>query len=96
MKTLASIQKEIGADGAALTGLVGVEQSNLVVRAEIQMPLNKVIEPATKAVDGLLDKLKAAIPGTWDDVMIDKFKEEYKADLVKLLAEPVAQEVTPA
>lgn len=80
MKVL--IEKDFGGDG----GKVGayIEDSNLKV--SVSYPLEKVISPATSALDGLLDKLKATIPGTWDDALIDKLKVEYKADLVKFLS----------
>lgn len=76
------ILKKEFADGSVS---LGVDGKSLVLAAKY--PLEKVIEPATKAVDSLLDKLKKSIPGDWDDKIIDGFKEEYKQELVKLLAE---------
>lgn len=81
MKVL--IEKEFGGDG----GKVGAYIEDEALQVKVSYPLIKVIQPATNALDGLLDKLKAAIPGTWDDALIDKLKDEYKADLVKFLAE---------
>lgn len=81
MKVL--IEKEFGGDGGKVGAYIDAE----ALQVKVSYPLIKVIQPATNALDGLLDKLKAAIPGTWDDALIDKLKDEYKADLVKFLAE---------
>lgn len=89
-KKIVSFEKEVGGDGAKVAAELAVEGEFLVAAAAVKYPIAKVIEPATKAVDSLLDKLEAAIPGDWDKPMIEKFKEEYKADLVKLLAEQPA------
>lgn len=95
MKSLVSFDKEIGGDGAHASGALGVDGDQLVAQVAVKYPLAKVIEPATKALDGLLDKLKAAIPGSWDDALIDKFKADYKDDLVKLLSEAPAAPAQP-
>lgn len=87
MKDLVKIEQGLGDGAAQVKAAFGVEGQNLKVEASITYPIAKVVEPATKAVDGLLDKLKKAIPGDWDDALIEKFKEEYKEELVKLLAE---------
>lgn len=79
MKTV--FDKEIGGDGAKVS--VTVDEQSLNVN--VSYPTSKIIEPATKAVGGLLDKLKAAIPGSWDDALIDKLKGEFEADLLKLI-----------
>lgn len=86
MKTLAKHEFDIGADAKA--GLeLGIDQSNLVVEVKAAYPLVKIVEPATKALDSLLVKLEQAIPGSWDAPIIEKVKQEYKDELVKLLAE---------
>lgn len=87
MKKIVGIEQEIGGDGGKFSGAFGVEGQNLKLELAATYPIAKVLEPATKAVDSLLDKVKAAVPGTWDDALIDKFKEEYKKELVELLAE---------
>ena len=87
MKKLASYEAAVGGDGGKVSGVVGVEQRELKVQIEASYPLEKMISPATKAVDSLLDKLEKAIPGNWDKPMIENFKKEYQEELVKLLAE---------
>lgn len=87
MKTIVDFDKEIGSDGAKVKGALGVEAQDLRLEVAVTYPIAKVVEPATQALDKLLDKIKATIPGTWDDVAIDKFKVEYKEDLVALLSE---------
>ncbi len=87
MKALYEIDKEVGGDGAKIKGAVGVEADQLQIQLSASYPIVKIVEPATKAVDSLLDKLEKAIPGDWDKPMIEKFKVEYKEDLVKLLSE---------
>lgn len=78
-------KQAIGGDGAELTADVGIKGENLRVEAAVEMPMIKIVAPATVAVDNLLDKLKKAIPGTWDDKLINQFKEDYKKDLVTLI-----------
>lgn len=87
MKTLAKHEVDIGQDGAKAAVELGVEAANLVVELKAQYPIVKIVEPATKAVDSLLSKLEQAIPGSWDAPLIEKVKQEYKEELVKLLAE---------
>ena len=85
MKKFVDVEQGMG-DGKLKVAL-GIDQGDIVAQVEARIPAVKVIEPATKAVDNLLDKLEKAIPGDWDKPMIDKFKSEYKQDLVKYLEE---------
>ena len=85
MKKFVDVEQGMG-DGK-LKAALGIDQGDIVAQVEARIPAVKVIEPATKAADNMLVKLKKAIPGTWDDVIIDKFMEEYKQDLVKYLEE---------
>ncbi len=87
MKEMVKFEEQVGGDGASVKGALGVEGSNLKLELSAMYPIEKIVEPATKAVDSLLDKVKALIPGDWDDVMIEKFKVEYKEELVKMLSE---------
>lgn len=87
MKNLVSFDQMIGSDGGKIGGAIAIENSDLVIQAKVSYPLEKVVEPATKAVDALLVKLEAMIPGDWDKPLIEKVKEEYKTELVKLLSE---------
>ena len=87
MKSLVEFDKEIGTDGLKAKGSVGVDGDNLSAQVSLVYPIAKIIEPATKALDVALDKLETLIPGDWDKAIIEKVKAEYKADLVKLLAE---------
>lgn len=91
MKKLIGFNEEIGGDGLVVGGQVGVEASSLKLELSASFPIAKIIEPATAAVDSLIDKLKAAIPGNWDDVILDQAKQEYKEELVKLLSEPAPE-----
>lgn len=87
MKEFVSTEQNIGGDGGKVKAAIGIEGEDFKVKAEISYPAQKVIEPATKAFDNVLDKIKKAIPGTWDDAMIDKFKAEYKMELIKYMNE---------
>ncbi len=90
MKQIAAFDKPIGADGHA-GGSVGIEGDKLKIELHATYPIAKIVEPATTALDKQLDKLKAAIPGTWDDALVESFKAEYKQELVKLLSEEAAK-----
>lgn len=87
MKTIYAIERTVGGDGLAVSGEVGVQESNLKVQVALEYPIEMIVKPATTAVDGLIDKLKILIPGTWDDALLEDLKKEYKEELVKLLSE---------
>lgn len=84
MKELVGKEFEIGSDGKGKAH-VSVDAQSLVVGVEASYPIAKIIEPATKAVDDLLDKLEKIIPGDWDKPLIEKLKEEYKEKLLEYL-----------
>ena len=87
MKEIAKLEQAIGADGGKLEAAVGVQGQDLAVKLTATYPLEKIVLPATQAVDSLLTKIEKAIPGDWDKPMIEKAKAEFKEELVKLLAE---------
>lgn len=84
MKELVGKEFEIGSDGKGKAH-VSVDSQSLIVGVEASYPIVKIIEPATKAVDDLLDKLEKLIPGDWDKPHIEKLKEEYKEKLIEYL-----------
>jgi hypothetical protein len=86
VKEIVKFDKELGADGAKAEGAVVIVDGNVKAQVSISYPLTKIIEPATTALDKAIDKLKAAIPGTWDDALLDKVKTEYKEELAKYLS----------
>jgi hypothetical protein len=90
MKDLFKYEKDLGAEGVedgSVKAALGVEGSNLVAEVKVGYPIAKIIDPATAEVDKLLEKLKGLIPGDWDNPLIDGFKLEYKASLLKALSE---------
>lgn len=87
MKTIISTEKELGGDGAQVKAALGVEAANLKVEVAVTYPIEKVLEPATTALNDALDKLEKLIPGDWDKPLIEKVKVEFKEKLVALLAE---------
>lgn len=87
MKKLASFDSKIGGDGGLVGGAFGVEGDQLKAELTVTFPIEKLIHPLTKSVDGLLDKLEKAIPGDWDKPLIEKLKDDYKKELVKLLTQ---------
>lgn len=76
-------ESAVGGDGAKAGAYV--DGSDILLK--VSYPIAKIIEPATKVADGLLDKLEALIPGDWDKAIIEKLKLEYKEELIKLLGE---------
>ena len=84
MKDLYSVN--IGGDGGKAS--IGVDGPDLAL--SVKFPLAKIVKPATDVLDAQLDKLKALIPGSWDDAAIDKFKAEYHAALLEKLSEQPA------
>lgn len=87
MKEIVKFEKELGADGAKAAGSLVIQEGSIKAQVEVSYPLAKIVEPVTNALDKAIDKLKAAIPGEWDDALLDKVKVEYKEEITKLLAE---------
>jgi hypothetical protein len=86
MKDLVKFDKELGADGAKVEGGLVLNEGFIQAEVSIKYPMAKIIQPATDALDKLIDKLKAAIPGDWDDAILEKAKTEYKEELQKFLS----------
>lgn len=63
------VRAPIGGDGGAI--VVNVTELDLILA--VAYPKAKVLEPIKK---NFIDKLKAIIPGTWDDILIDKAWED--------------------
>lgn len=87
MKDLYKYENPLGGDGGQVKAALGVEEKALKIKAEVSYPLEKVIEPVTKVVDGMLDKLEQLIPGDWDKAIIESLKVEYKAKIVEAISE---------
>lgn len=58
------VDGKLGADG---TYALAVEEGNLT--AKVGYPVMKILEPIKK---NFVDKIKALIPGDWDDKLIDE------------------------
>lgn len=91
MKTIGKIEQALGEQGNAAAS-VGVEGSDLVVQieAKYKYPIEKVIEPAMKVIDGLVDKLEQVIPGD-QKAYAAALKADARKQLVDLLSEQPAQ-----
>lgn len=85
MKELYVLEKNIGSDGLSVSGTIGIEESNVKVAISLEYPIEMILQPATKALDKLLDKIEKIIPTDWDKPYIEKLKVEYKQELIKLL-----------
>ena len=85
MKNIVEFNEEIGSDGLKVGGGVDVDGENLQLSVGFTYPIAKIIEPATSAIDNLIDKLEETIPGSWDAPLLEKVKTEYKEELIKLL-----------
>jgi hypothetical protein len=86
MKEFFKVEQELGAEGKVSAAL-GAEDQHFKVELSASYPIAKVVEPATKALDGALDKLEQLIPGDWDKAIIADVKREYKEKLVELLTQ---------
>lgn len=91
VKKFASFDKELGGDGGMVSGSLGVEGASVKALIEITYPVEKVIEPALKAVDSLVDKLEALIPGDQSSLAA-KLKAEARQEILELIAEKTAEE----
>lgn len=86
MKELFRKDFDLGSDASG-QAVLGVNAEHLKLELSALYPTDKIIEPAAQAVDKLLDKLEKLIPGDWDKPLIDKLKEEFREELIKLLTE---------
>lgn len=87
MKTIVEKTQAIGGDGGQVSGGLYVGDGKLKVTVEGTYPIDKIVDAITKPLDPLKEKLKALIPGTWDDPLVDKAFEAAKAEIVKVLSE---------
>lgn len=99
MKKIVGIDHDFGngdVKGSA-AGQLGVEGSDLVaeVAVKARYPLEKVVAPAMKVVDDLIDKVEKLIPGD-QTALAAGLKADAKKQLVALLSEPAAQPEQPA
>lgn len=97
MKNLISFDQDLGGDGAKLNGGLGVAGDQLQAQVSVSYPIAKIIEPAAKVIDQLVDKLEALIPGD-QKAMAASAKADARAALVKALSEQSepAPEVVPS
>lgn len=87
MKTIIEKEMEVGGDGAKASGGFYVEEGMLKAKAEIMYPIAKVVDAVVKPLDPLKEKLKALIPGDWDNPYIDKAFDDAKQAIAKMLSE---------
>lgn len=84
MKELVSFEQAIGGDGAKLKGQLGTEAADLKLQVAVSYPVEKILEPALKVIDGLVDKLEALIPGD-QKAMAASAKADARAAILKAL-----------
>lgn len=87
MKEFANFETSFDGENGSAKASLGVDGENLSIALQANYPISKIVEPATKAMDALLDKLEEIIPGSWDKPIIAQFKEDYKKDLIKFIGE---------
>lgn len=89
--------------GSKASGALSIDSGNLqvgvtgqfgdvVIDAKVGYPVAKVLDPVKK---NFVDKLKALIPGTWDDALIDKAWDEAVALVSEAPAAPVLPPAQP-
>lgn len=81
MKTI--YEHDIGVDGAK----GGVYLSGGMVEVKMAYPVVKLVDPIMATLDPLKEKLKAIIPGNWEDPLVDGAFASIKAEIVALLSE---------
>lgn len=86
MKELVSFEQALGGDGAKLSGKVGTESSDLTVQIAVKYPVEKIVEPALKVIDSLVDKLEALIPGD-QKAMATAAKADAREAILKALTD---------
>lgn len=84
MKTIYAINEAVGSDGLQVEGAIKVDQSVLKLEVNATYPVEKIIAPATKLVDELLDKIEKIIPGDQTG-MVQRLKDEYKTKLIEAI-----------
>lgn len=86
MKKVVSFEQALGGDGGKVGGAVGIEGDQLKAELSVTYPIEKVVEPALKVVDDLVDKLEKLIPGD-QTAMAAKAKADARAALVAMIVE---------
>jgi hypothetical protein len=86
MKELAKFEQPVGGDGAMVGGAVGVEGEYLTANVKAKYPIAKIVEPAAKVIDELVDKVEKLLPGDQTGLAAE-LKAEARAKLVKALSE---------
>lgn len=86
MKDIVSFEQGIGGDGATLKGSLGVEGETLSAQVQVSFPIEKIVEPAMKVVDDLVDRLEKLIPGD-QTAMAASAKADARAALLKAFSE---------
>lgn len=92
MKPILSHAQDIGTDGAKIIAELGVVGLDLAFTTRVSYPIQKLIEPAQKALDSALDALAAKIPGTWDDAIFAGLKADFQAKIVQAILEEQAKQ----
>lgn len=85
MKDLGKFEQDI-VDGGKAEASLGIDGEMLSAQIAIKYPIAKIVEPALKAVDSLVDQLEDLIPGD-QKAIAQKAKAEARASIVAALAE---------
>ena len=88
MKEIIKHEAAVGADGAKVQALVGVEGQFLSANVAVQYPIEKLVTPALDVINNLVDQIEEFIPGDQKE-MAAKLKAEAMEALVKALSEQV-------
>jgi len=76
----------VGGDGAQLA--VGIDQQDLAL--SVKFPVVKIVDKVMPAVDAVIDKLEALIPGDQSELAA-KLKAQARDEVLKLLTETPMQ-----
>lgn len=95
MKKLYGIDHDFGGGDVKgkVDGTIGIEGSDATIRLTVdaKYPVEKVLNPAFKAADELIDKIEKWIPGDQVD-QAAALKAAFRARVVQLISEKPAEE----
>lgn len=95
MKELVSFEQLLGGDGGKIQGKGGVEGTDITLQLSVKYPVEKVLEPAFKVIDQLVDKLEALIPGD-QKAMAQSAKVDARNAVLKYISDSTSAPQVPA
>lgn len=84
-KEILNKSQAIGGDGAMVSEKLVLDEQALKLQIEVSYPSAKLLSPVMGVLDGAKEKIKSAIPGNYEDAIVDGLIDGLKAEILKVL-----------